>query len=97
MIDIRIHIENPYEIFDEQVFIDCKLPSVPTVGSVLHLTNELEIELENKCLNSNTKMNYHPNYFYGRNQLRLSFDDCINVKYVKYVPNSKYVTIVLGF
>ncbi len=96
MINIRIHIENENEIFDEYVFVDCKLPSVPSVGSILHLENELELELENKCLNSKTKMYYHPNYFYGIKEDRLSFSDCVEVKYVKYVPNSKYVTIVLG-
>ena len=96
MVNIRIHIENKNEIFDEMVFVECKLPSVPEIGSILHLTNDLQLKLEKKCLNSKTKMNYHPQYFYGTKEDMLSFSDCVQVNYVKYVPNSKIVTIVLG-
>lgn len=107
MIDCIIHIENDYEIWDESVFVECKLPQVPQIGSILHLPIEMERELELKAFHRNTKENYFPKWYYGGNmpeelkdidnkRHRISFSDAVNVKYVKYEPNNWKVRITLG-
>ena len=96
MVDIIIHIENDVEIWDENVFVECKLPQVPAIGSILHLTPELETELERKAEFSETKENYYPQWIYRSNGNLVSFSDAIEVKYVKYEPNNYKVRITLG-
>lgn len=105
MIEIIIHIENQVEIWDESVYVECKLPQVPQVGSILHLTDDLETELKRKATFSKTKANYFPDWYYGKlpddfedlpSTKMVSFSDAVNVKYVKYEPNNKKVRITLG-
>lgn len=107
MIDCIIHIENDVEIWDESVYIECKLPQVPAIGSILHLPREMERELELKAFHRQTKGNYFPRWYYGGNmpedikdidgrKHRISFSDAVNVKYVKYEPNNWKVRITLG-
>lgn len=105
MIDAIIHIENENEIWDKEVFVECKLPAVPEIGSIIHLDRELEALLELKAFNATTKQDYFPRWFYGNHPKRfedltdenkLSFSDAIIVKYVKYEPNNKKVRITLG-
>lgn len=105
MIKIIIHIENEVEIWDESVCVECELPQVPEIGSILHLSDDLETELERKATFSKTKENYFPNWFYGNlpddfedlpATSLISFSDAVNVKYVKYEPNNKKVRITLG-
>lgn len=93
MIKIRIHIENEVDIFDELVYIDCKLPNVPAIGSILHLTRDLQIKLQEIAKNAETKEDYLNAYTYGSG---FSFDDCVEVKAVKYVANNETVSITLG-
>lgn len=95
MVDIIIHIENDVEIWDESVFVECKLPQVPEIGSILHLTEEMETELERKAEFSETKENY-AQWIYKSTGNLVSFSDAIEVKYVKYEPNNYKVRITLG-
>lgn len=95
MIDVKVYIENPVEFTqdDVPVFVKCKLPAIPQIGSVLYLSDELTEELERKCNNYEFKGNYE-NYL--NDEGNAGFADCWSVKEVSFRSNSKVVNIVIG-
>lgn len=111
MINIRVYIENQTVHFDENVFVDIQLPSVPKVGETLCLYDSMDI-LEQKAKSSlEIISNYAPDWFNGNsgkyqreNEWEVkeehikdfSFGDAIRVRYVEYRANDPFVYIELG-
>lgn len=107
MIKCRIHILNEERYLDGNVFVDILLPSLPPIGSTLHIGEQLKNELENK-VKSNVLIAvvYAPKWFYRvsfksteineEHLSYLSFDDAVYVHEVSFRANQDFVSIVLS-
>ena len=93
MFKAKIFIANNYEYFDEDVFVECKLISIPRIGEIFSLDRKLQTILVNKV----TDKEKYSDWIYGKKERAyLSFCDAVSVKMIAYDSNSKYVKIVLG-
>ena len=92
MIAIVLSIDNDNSHWDEKVTVEFQLPCVPNVGDVLHISAELELELEEKAKKSSTFDDYIDKYMYGNG---FSFSDAVIVKCIKYKSNDNKVYIAL--
>lgn len=106
MIKCKIHIANECEYMHADVSVTCFFPCLPQIGTVIHLTDDLEGELERKArLSNEIADNYLPKWFYGKsvgcenieeaNLNDLGFGDAIYVKNIRFIPNTDYVDIEL--
>jgi len=102
---VRIHIESKLDYMDESVFVNAELPSIPSKGDRLYLTNEMVNELELKVCSDDElarkymtewsieeSLRYTDSYF----DLDFQFDLAIKVCDVLYHVNSEIVDIQLA-
>jgi urease accessory protein UreE len=102
----RIHIENPINYIDQNVFIDIQLPSRPNKGDIIYLTDSQLIKLESLATAKLHIAKCYFNWFFGGNYEygniqekdidKLNFDDAVHVKSICYVPDQDFVHITLG-
>lgn len=92
MIDIVMHVENEDNHWDENVFVEFKLPCAPAEGDVIRIEKTLESILENKANSSTTKEHYLEQWGYRGG---ISFSDAIYVKTVKFKSNDNRVYLVM--
>ena len=112
MFDIRIFIENDDGLFDNEVFLDVKLPFVPRVGEFILLSKDEYTILENQAKKSKKiALAYFPKWFGGftkkqKNEgvkfkdeyiKRLNFEDAAVIKQVQYETGCKFVSIELSW
>ena len=93
MIHIIMSVENENSHWDENVTVEFSLPCIPNVGDVVHISNELELELEEKAVKSPTMEDYLDKWEYRDG---ISFSDAVFVKHIKYKSNENKVYIAMG-
>lgn len=98
MFNFKVHIYNEDNMMDENVYVNIRLPFLPPINSVIHLSDESVKQLEDMAKASLDIANrYAPRFFYGKstncyivkkeNLKDLSFSDAIYVKEIRFKEN----------
>lgn len=92
MIDIRIYVENDTVVYDETVYVDCKLPCVPQIDSYISLGYTLIEKLNKQWKKSSNKKAYLED-----GQKEVDWEEVTKeVKTVLFNANNSLVIITVG-
>lgn len=92
---------------DEEVYVNISLPFLPPVGSILHITDEMQLQLEAMAKSSlDIAQRYAPKWFYGKsrncdepkdeNLEDLSFSDALYVTKILFKANCDIVELEIN-
>lgn len=93
MVKVRVFIENRLLNFDDDVFVDMSLPSIPRFGEMLFLNDDSYNNLRAEIIVTDISQKY--NYLLDENN---NFDvyGAIFVSSIKYEQDKDYVSIELS-
>ena len=106
MIKVRVHITNPIEYIDKDVFVEIMLPTLPRRGDTLYINRD---SLEKQAKKSieiawryfsmwwpGSIKESEPRVITEDEREQLSFEDAILVQAVSFREGADYVDIELG-
>jgi len=104
---VKIHVCNDYTFLDDDVYVEIELPTIPRIGEIVYLNDDLFNKLEKQIKSSLKKaQEYCPKWIYGKsydcddpkkeNLSDISITDIMYVTSIAYEANSDVISIELN-